>query len=69
MVEENKLIERIVCGVSFGPFEKVDFLVYETERLEKLKGEYIFIRERVFKNKETGAIISRTYLGEVGKTS
>ena len=69
MVEENKLIERIVCGVSFGPFEKVDFFIYEAERLERMRGEDILIRERVFKNKETGAIISRTYLGEVGKTA
>lgn len=65
IVDESKLVEQIVCGVSFGPFERVNFIVYEGRRWEKIGKDYVLVKQRLFQDKETKKIISRSYMGRV----
>lgn len=59
MADESKLVENIV----FGPFERVNYIVYEIE--EKMgMGDNKFIgRWRITEDRKTGKIIYRTYVG------
>ncbi len=65
MADESKLVDKVV----FGPFERVNYIVYEVEKYEKLGGQYVLVRQRIFQDKETGRIISKSYLGLAEKSS